>query len=292
MPTAGQRGADQRGVVRARARTARGGAARRARTCAAPRACAGRRRGRLAIGATEPLLGTRVLGPTVVMPGSGGGPSHGATMRASTPSSRSARASPSTWPCTPPNSDSEYGHDSMTLRRGCPSPRRDHPTPERAGGRVGAAVARPVGLQQVPVLGRDPDQVLEAVREVLGDPGDVVAEAARPLGRDRRADARLVARRRAEVAPGREQRRAAAQREHRRAAGQRGALAEELDLDAVAGEVAVGRAGTRPRCRAAPASTSVPAVGDERDHPHPERAHASRRTTRTARAARPARRPR
>ena len=58
-----------------------------------------------------------------------------------------------------------------------------------------------------------------------------------------------------------------AQREHRRAAGQRGALAEELDLDAVAGEVAVGRAGTRPRCRAAPRSTSVPAVGDERDRP-------------------------
>ncbi len=74
----------------------------------------------LAMGATEPLLGTRVLGPTVVMPGSGGGPSHGATMRASTPSSRSARARPSTWPCTPPNSVSEYGHDSMTLRpRSC-----------------------------------------------------------------------------------------------------------------------------------------------------------------------------
>ena len=67
-----------------------------------------------AIGATEPLLGTRVLGPTVVIPGSGGGPSQGAMMRASTPSSRSAWARPSTCPCTPPKTDSEYGQDSIT----------------------------------------------------------------------------------------------------------------------------------------------------------------------------------
>ena len=62
----------------------------------------------------------------------------------------------------------------------------------------------------------------------------------------------------AEVAPGREQRRAAAERQHRRAAGQRRALAEELDLDAVAGEVAVGEQAhdlvvaqrrAAPRCR-------------------------------------------
>ena len=53
----GERGADERGVVGAGRRTARGGGARRARTCATPRWCAGRRPGRLAIGATEPLLG-------------------------------------------------------------------------------------------------------------------------------------------------------------------------------------------------------------------------------------------
>src|SRR5712692_7450073 len=66
------------------------------------------------MGATEPLLGTRVVGPTVVIPGSGGGPSHGARTRASTPKPRSARASPSTCAWTPPNNDNEYGQDSMT----------------------------------------------------------------------------------------------------------------------------------------------------------------------------------
>ena len=60
-----------------------------------------------AIGATEPLLGIRVLAPTLVIPGSGGGPSQGATTRASTPKPRSARAKPSTWPWTPPTVESE-----------------------------------------------------------------------------------------------------------------------------------------------------------------------------------------
>ena len=35
------------------------------------------------MGAIEPLLGKRRVGPTVVMPGSGGGPSHGAITRIS-----------------------------------------------------------------------------------------------------------------------------------------------------------------------------------------------------------------
>ena len=59
------------------------------------------------IGAIEPLLGKRRDGPTVVIPGSGGGPSHGAITRVSTPARRRARASPSTWPWTPPNTDNE-----------------------------------------------------------------------------------------------------------------------------------------------------------------------------------------
>ncbi len=83
----------------------------------------------LAMGATDPLLGRRVLGPTLVMPGSGGGPSHGATMRASTPRWRNARASPSTCPWTPPKSVSEYGHKSITLmpRVSLPIPGSSHP---------------------------------------------------------------------------------------------------------------------------------------------------------------------
>jgi hypothetical protein len=60
-----------------------------------------------AIGATEPLESNRVLGPTVVIPGSGGGPSLGASTRASSPSARRLRARPSTWPCTPPANESE-----------------------------------------------------------------------------------------------------------------------------------------------------------------------------------------
>ena len=60
-----------------------------------------------ATGATDPLLGSRVLGPTVTMPGSGGGPSHGAMTRASTPRRRSACTRPSTCACTPPKSDRE-----------------------------------------------------------------------------------------------------------------------------------------------------------------------------------------
>ena len=59
------------------------------------------------IGATEPLESHSTLGPTETTPGSGGGPSHGPTTRTSTPSLRSSRASPSTWPCTPPGRDSE-----------------------------------------------------------------------------------------------------------------------------------------------------------------------------------------
>ncbi len=54
------------------------------------------------IGAIDPFEGNRMLGPTLVTPGRGGGPSVGATTRASTPRARSACASPRTWSCTPP----------------------------------------------------------------------------------------------------------------------------------------------------------------------------------------------
>ena len=116
VPTAGMRGADERGVVGAgrerlvQVQRRRVGSVRRAsivrRATARP----------VAMGATEPLLGTRELGPTVVIARLGRravarGRRCGRRRRAS----RSARASPSTWPCTPPNSVREYGHDSMTL---------------------------------------------------------------------------------------------------------------------------------------------------------------------------------
>ena len=130
-------------------------------TCAAPRACAARRRGRLAIGATEPLLGTRVLGPDGGDPGSGGGPSHGAD-DAGVDAERAQRArEPEHLALHAAGGDSEYGHDSMTRIDTSRSSTRVMPRPGRQPG-TAVAVAGPVGLEQVPVLGCHPDQVLEA----------------------------------------------------------------------------------------------------------------------------------
>ena len=55
-----------------------------------------------AIGATEPLPAAGTDAPSGETQGSGGGPSQGASTWASTPMDRRARASPSTWCCTPP----------------------------------------------------------------------------------------------------------------------------------------------------------------------------------------------
>ena len=57
-----------------------------------------------ASGAIEPLAAVGRLLPSGVTNSSGGGPSHGASTRASWPMARSDRASPSTWPWTPPGS--------------------------------------------------------------------------------------------------------------------------------------------------------------------------------------------
>ena len=83
-----------------------------------------------------------------------------------------------------------------------------------------------------------------------------------PLGVDRVEDVDLVRAVGPEVAPDRDERRAAAQRECCRSCGKRGALAEELHLDAVAGEVAITEqahhvVGTKSR-----AALRLPAVGD------------------------------
>ena len=121
----------RRGVERADLRPPRRRAARRCSVRAPAARAGGRRRaGTLrsassvrsdasfcacAIGEIEPLLTKRTLGPTEVTPGSGGGPSHGPMTRASTPSVRSARASPSTWPCTPPGRGERVRRDQRDL---------------------------------------------------------------------------------------------------------------------------------------------------------------------------------
>ena len=56
-----------------------------------------------------------------------------------------------------------------------------------------ARIARPVRLEQVPLLGRAADEHLELAGQVLGDPGDVLARASPALDGQRRADDAVVA---------------------------------------------------------------------------------------------------
>ncbi len=126
------------------------------------------------------------------------------------------------------------------------------PAQRGPAGQLGLAVARPVGLEQVPLLGGTTDVVLEVAGDLLGDPGHVRAKRAGAGGVDRGRDdgvvvdpgpavdavvTRVAPVRRARVAgPGREG----------------GALAEELDLDAVADEVPVTQEADQAARRAAP----------------------------------------
>ena len=61
------------------------------------------------MGAIEPLAAVGKLAPNVVIPLSGGGPSHGASTRTSTPRARNTGARPRTCSCTPPGTDKLYG---------------------------------------------------------------------------------------------------------------------------------------------------------------------------------------
>ena len=61
------------------------------------------------IGAMEPLAAFITDGPMTVTPPSVGGASAGARIWTLCPRSRSARARPSTWPCTPPGTVRLYG---------------------------------------------------------------------------------------------------------------------------------------------------------------------------------------
>ena len=72
-------------------------------------------------------------------------------------------------------------------------------------------------------------------------------------------------------------------------AGQRGALAEELDLDAVAGEVAIGQQAHDAGSPCSARSTALPAVGPERHDLHADRGAHAGEPLEAAPAARPAR---
>ena len=108
-----------------RAPRARAGARDRARCCGSPRRCGAPSRASARSARRNRWSSTRRSARRETTPGSGGGPSHGPTTRTSTPSLRSSRASPSTWPCTPPGRDSEYG-DVITTRISAPYGRRSH----------------------------------------------------------------------------------------------------------------------------------------------------------------------
>ena len=281
----GDVGAEERGVVRARRQRlvevhdVGSERAQRLERAARRRPCP------TVIGAIEPFDGKPRVGPRLVIPASGGGPSDGARTRASTPTPRSARASPSTWTCTPPSTDSEYGQIERDPQRVAASASPSCPVIP-----VGRRVGRPVRLHHEPLLGRGADELLEAVRELLGHAlrhRRAAGRGARPAsGAPMRTQWPRVA---PEVGRRREQRRARCATRASPGRRARGRLAEELDLDAVAGEVAVAHQAHDPARVAARAAPPRPASGPERDDLHADRPGGPRRTTRRARAARPAR---
>src|SRR5580700_155493 len=132
--------------------------------------------GETAIGATEPLARTPMERPTVTTwVEACGGP--GATTVTSWPSARRERLSPVTWPWTPPGIPRSYG-DTIAIRMAGAS--------VLAAGQLSLALARPQGLEHVPLLGRPFDVVLEVARDLLGDAGHVLPERAGAGGVDRR----------------------------------------------------------------------------------------------------------
>src|ERR1700728_2734491 len=113
------------------------------------------------------------------------------------------------------------------------------PVLTRSAGLLGLAVTWPVGLEHVPLLGGTPGVVLEVPSDLLGDPGHVGSQRVGSRGVDRTRDDRVV------VDPGPadpargDQGGPGAQGKGGRPAGECGALAEELDLDAVTDDVTI-----------------------------------------------------
>src|SRR5580700_7703149 len=192
--------------------------------------------GETAIGATEPLARTPMERPTVTTwVEACGGP--GATTITSWPSARRARLSPVTWPWTPPGIPRSYG-DTIAIRTaGASVP---------AAGQLSLALARPQGLEHVPLLGRPLDVLLEVPRDLLGDAGHVLPERAGPGGVNGRRHVGQVVGARPREHGGRDQHRPGAQRQRCRAGREGRHLAEELDLDPVADEVSVTQEADEP----------------------------------------------
>ena len=105
-------------------------------------------------------------------------------------------------------------------------------------GLQGVVVAGPVGRLEVPLLGGTTDQVLEPPAQLLGQAGHVVTEPPLAGQVQRRAHDGVVAGPLEEDGRG-DERCARAQGHGHRSGRQGGLLPEEVDLDAVAVDVAV-----------------------------------------------------
>src|SRR4029079_17530440 len=104
-----------------------------------------------AIGAMEPFAGWRIELPSGVTQPSGGGPSHGPRTRTLWPFDRIARPRPSACSCTPPGTVRLYG-DTMPMRMPTSGSVAGVVTSVVDSGRFGEGVARPVRLEEVPLL--------------------------------------------------------------------------------------------------------------------------------------------
>ena len=151
-------------------------------------------------------------------------------MRTSTPSCRSSRASPSTWPCTPPGA----GHASTdSIDRDLHSRQRRLPVRR---GRWASSVASGAivrGATRIRPRTRSAIRWVDAAMSSRNRPSRSTGIGGRTTARWSRPGPK--------VDGGGDQCRARAQRECGRPGRQRGALTEELDLHAVARQVTVGQ---------------------------------------------------
>ena len=253
------------------------------------------------IGAIDPFDGKPRVGPTARDPGLRAAARRTVAITRRRPRRRAAlRASPSTCAWTPPKTDSEYGQMSATRSA---SPSIGIHRHARSSLSVGASVGQ-FGCIMSHCSGAARISPRSVCASSCVTRCDIVAQPAESFDRERRDEPDAVPRSSAEVGRRREQRRAARNASTAGPAGHRRLLPEELDGDAVAGEVAVAHqahhrsAAERARSTAGPASgpsatTSMPTARRGRDEPLEElgrldrsRPRPSRREPRARRATR------
>ena len=226
------------------------------------------------------------------MPGSGGGPSDGATHACIDPRAGAARPRcRAPGPARRRRPRASTGRSSATRRArsrpGSPVARvrcgRRHEALSlaRSLGQFGCIRSHCSGAARISSSKRDASRLRHAL--------DIVAEPAGTTRVEGRAGSVRGARREEEDTSGRQERGTGAQRERGRTAGHRRGLAEEVDVDAVAAEVAVADQADHAVRPQRPQHGAPGVVGPSATTSIPRRRARARRTTRTARAARRAR---